>query len=421
MVVVHPETPRYLGRPPLIPSFLVYGFGFFMTLSIASYFAWGSFMFWQYPDRKDLMIMTGLTYILGLSLLHRLSRFPTGRGVSVTIFSAGASFVALYLVLKSMGLETPTDFLSAELVMFVILILGAQYIGAKGRRLQVGLVTKGRIAEADRLNQVVWVRLQEPRALRVDAIAADLHNNISREWLRYLADSSLRGVPVYHIATLYELFTGRVSLRYIHDSVLLEIKPSPTYLAFKWAADILLVLLAAPIAIPIIILTALAIRLESPGPVLFKQTRVGLGGQPFQMIKFRSMRVDADKDGAQFAVLGDRRITRVGRIIRKFRIDELPQLYNILRGDMSWIGPRPEQVLFVELFSQQIPFYGYRHTVRPGITGWAQIKGGYAADTEATQEKLMYDLYYVKHFSFWLDFLVVIQTVRTILTGFGAR
>jgi lipopolysaccharide/colanic/teichoic acid biosynthesis glycosyltransferase len=155
--------------------------------------------------------------------------------------------------------------------------------------------------------------------------------------------------------------------------------------------------------------------------VLFRQERVGLAGKPFSMLKFRSMCMESEKDGARFAAADDDRVTRLGRFIRKCRIDELPQMWNVLRGDMSVIGPRPEQASFVQQFEGEIPFYAYRHAVRPGISGWAQVTQGYAAGTVDTRVKLEHDFYYIKHVSLWLDLLVVVRTVRVILTGFGSR
>ena len=169
------------------------------------------------------------------------------------------------------------------------------------------------------------------------------------------------------------------------------------------------------------LLTAAAIRLESPGSELFVQNRVGQGGREFKIYKFRSMAADSEADGAKLAQVGDSRITRVGSFIRKTRLDELPQFFNILKGDMSLIGPRPEQKYFVERFEQSIPFYGYRHIVKPGLSGWAQVTQGYAGNEDETQVKLEHDFYYIKHFSLSLDILIIFKTVKTILTGFGAR
>lgn len=187
-------------------------------------------------------------------------------------------------------------------------------------------------------------------------------------------------------------------------------------------ADLLFAIAGLIATAPVLLLTTLAIKLEDGGSVLFRQERVGLGGQSFTLYKFRSMREDAESDGKPaWASERDTRITKVGRIIRKLRIDELPQFWNVLRGDMAVIGPRPERPYFVRQFSQSIPFYDYRHAVRPGITGWAQVSFRYGASLEDTRRKLSYDLYYVKNRGVLLDLVILLKTVGVVLRGQGAR
>lgn len=183
----------------------------------------------------------------------------------------------------------------------------------------------------------------------------------------------------------------------------------------------MLIFLLLPLILPVMLITALAIKLDSEGPVLFKQDRVGKEGKFFVLYKFRSMRINSEISGSKFADEDDERITKLGKFIRKFRIDELPQFWNVIKGDMSLVGPRPEQEEFVTRFDREIPFYSYRHKVRPGITGWAQVRDGYAASLESTRKKLEYDLYYVKNLSLSLDLLIVYATIKTVLTGFGSR
>jgi exopolysaccharide biosynthesis polyprenyl glycosylphosphotransferase len=174
--------------------------------------------------------------------------------------------------------------------------------------------------------------------------------------------------------------------------------------------------------LPMLVVAAIAIRLESPGPVILRQTRVGRKGRPFVLLKFRSMRVDAEEDGVpQWAAANDSRITAVGTFIRKFRIDELPQLVNVLEGHMSFVGPRPERPYFVDQLSAEVPFYGERHRVKPGITGWAQLNYDYGASREDAEKKLEYDLYYVKNNTVFLDVVIILQTIRVILWPHGAR
>lgn len=190
----------------------------------------------------------------------------------------------------------------------------------------------------------------------------------------------------------------------------------------KRCFDLVVGLLLLLVSFPFMIVTAILIVLEDGAPVFYAQERVGLGGRTFRVIKFRSMRRDAEKDGKpRWASSNDDRVTRVGRVIRKLRIDELPQLFNVLSGDMSLVGPRPERPYFVDQLTQQIPFYAVRHCVKPGVTGWAQVRYQYGASVDDAAEKLQYDLYYVKNHTLVLDTLVLFETVRVVLTGEGAH
>jgi len=185
--------------------------------------------------------------------------------------------------------------------------------------------------------------------------------------------------------------------------------------------DLFITFLALPFILPIGIITAILIKLDSRGPVFFIQERVGRHGEPFNMFKFRSMTIDAEKNGNKFAQRNDQRVTAIGKFIRKFRIDEIPNFWNVMKGEMSVIGPRPEQVSFVKFFDEEIERYHFRHSVKPGITGLAQVNQGYAACTRSTQMKLNYDLFYIKHYSFGMEVNIVLKTMVTILTGFGSR
>ena len=189
----------------------------------------------------------------------------------------------------------------------------------------------------------------------------------------------------------------------------------------KRMLDILLSIGLLVVTAPLLAITALAIKLESRGPVFYKQTRVGQGGRLFEILKFRSMVSDAEKDGAQFAAKNDARVTRVGRFIRKVRIDEIPQAINVLRGEMSFVGPRPERPEFVTDLEQELTNYSSRLLVKPGITGWAQVKYEYTADLEGARKKLRYDLFYVLNQSIWLDLAIIFLTIRVALFGLGSR
>jgi exopolysaccharide biosynthesis polyprenyl glycosylphosphotransferase len=189
----------------------------------------------------------------------------------------------------------------------------------------------------------------------------------------------------------------------------------------KRTIDLILSLVLAVLAFPLMVLTALIVFLEDGGPVLYRQERVGENGRTFTLATFRSMRTDAEKGGKPiWAKDGDNRVTRIGRFIRKTRLDELPQLWNVVRGDMSFVGPRPERPFFVDQLSKEIPFYQQRHAVKPGLTGWAQVRYRYGSSLEDAMEKLRYDLYYIKHLSVFFDLTIVFDTVKVVLFRKGA-
>ena len=252
-------------------------------------------------------------------------------------------------------------------------------------------------------------------------LVVDLHQNLSAEQEKFIADCSLHNHPVFHSESIRELLEGKVQTSHLSENAIGSLLPDPVYRNFKRLWESLFILLSLPITLPLMAITLLLIKLESRGPVLFTQERVGQGGKIFSIYKFRSMQVDEEVKQPKFATEEQARVTRIGKFIRKMRIDELPQFFNVLKGDMALIGPRPEQASFVKKFEVDIPFYGYRHMVKPGITGWAQTVQGYTDSTDATRDKLAYDLYYIKHFSFWLDMNIVFKTIKTILTGLGAK
>lgn len=254
-----------------------------------------------------------------------------------------------------------------------------------------------------------------------DMIALDWHAHNDKDTLKKLANVSLHGKPLIHASAVYEQYSGRTPIEYILEEGLFQFFSGEIYEYGKRLTDLFMAVFLGVLTSPIMLITAVIIKAESHGPVLFSQERIGQDNESFILYKFRSMSVNSEKEGAQFAQKDDARITRFGNLIRKFRIDELPQFWNVLKGDMSLIGPRPERPIFVDLFKEEIPFYAYRHKVRPGITGWAQIKDGYADGVESTKRKLEYDFYYIKNLSFSLDLLIIYATIKTILTGFGSR
>jgi sugar transferase (PEP-CTERM system associated) len=241
-----------------------------------------------------------------------------------------------------------------------------------------------------------------------------------------LLDMRLRsGVTFDHLASVYEEYTGKIAVENLRPSWLIfseGFRKTPVLLTIKRAVDLTLTLVGMIVFAPLMLLVAAIVKVSSPGPALYHQERVGLNGRPFTVHKFRTMRSDAEAGtGPVWSRANDDRITLVGRVLRRTRFDELPQLWNVLRGDMSLVGPRPERPSFVAELTANIPFYGQRHVVKPGLTGWAQIRYTYGASVEDAIEKLQYDLYYIKNLSLALDLVIMLETVKTVVLRRGAR
>jgi sugar transferase (PEP-CTERM system associated) len=243
--------------------------------------------------------------------------------------------------------------------------------------------------------------------------------------LQELLECRLRGVRITELSSFFERERGQVRLDSLNASWLIlgeGFNNNPLRDTVKRAFDLVASAILLLVATPIMAITALLIRLESSGRVFYRQERVGQAGRVFHVYKFRSMRHDAEEDGQpRWATNNDQRTTRVGRTIRKLRIDELPQIFNVLNGDMSFVGPRPERPFFVQQLAQEIPYYEARHSIKPGITGWAQVRYPYGSSVEDAKEKLQYDLYYVKNHSLFLDIMILVDTIQVVLWGRGAR
>lgn len=319
-----------------------------------------------------------------------------------------------------------------------IVVLGA---GARAQRLKLLAQTPGAAFVV-----VGYVSMSEANRVIPEAIARDAIYNLADHVvllsasevvlaleerrnalpLKDLLRIKTTGVHVNEISTFLERETGRVDLDSVNPSWLIfsDGFSSGRMLssAFKRLFDVTASLALLALALPIIIVTAIAIKLESKGPAFYRQRRVGLYGMGFDIVKLRSMRQDAEAAGkAVWAEKDDPRITRIGRVIRKLRIDELPQAWSVLKGEMSFVGPRPERPQFVDDLEQQLPYYAERHMVKPGITGWAQINYPYGASIEDARQKLEYDLYYAKNYSPFLDLLIILQTIRVVIFPEGAR
>lgn len=374
------------------------------------------------PGQRTALLATSIAFLASyLTAKNLLGGFPGGRTQGLISTQVLTFYATVIMVTLFLRMEVSRALLLGSGAMALIWFQ-IDYLATRAyTRPKLAVVPGGLAdalaglphADARVLNQL------DLQGIRYDGVVADFRQ-LDAETERFLTRCALDNIPVYHAKHAFESLTGRVKIDTMSENTLGALLPSPTYLLLKRLMDWLIVVASLPVTLPIALLAMAAIRLESPGPVFFTQTRIGQGNQPFTIYKFRSM-VHTPVSDERFAETADPRITRVGQVLRQLRIDELPQFLNVLKGDMSLIGPRPEQPGFVQDFDQQIPFYSYRHVVKPGITGWAQINLGYTADSDTTRVKIEHDFYYIKHCSLSLDFLIVLLTIKTMLSGFGAR
>jgi sugar transferase (PEP-CTERM system associated) len=408
----------------------------FALLGLLALYANGLYDFGERLSPRELMIRLLRTFsiaaVASWALYFLIPSVETGRGVYALSLLFGASFVLAWRVLLGWILRAEGF---AERVLIV---------GADEKAIDIARETLTRkhlgyrvvgFLDDDPLLQ--GVSILNPRVIgttaqacelalqhgvtRVVVAAMDYRGRLSMDALLHCKN---RGIRVQEGSSYYEQLTGKIMVEGLRKSWLIfsdGFVVSRGTLFTKRLLDVLAAGIGLVLALPFMLLVALAVRLDSPGPVFFRQDRVGRGGREFTLWKFRSMRTDAEAGGARWAVQGDPRVTRVGRFIRKTRLDELPQLWNVLAGDMSLVGPRPERRMFVEQLKEVCPWYEQRLVVRPGLTGWAQVKAPYASTFEESIEKLKFDLYYIKNLSLFLDISILLSTARIVLLGRGAR
>lgn len=291
------------------------------------------------------------------------------------------------------------------------------FLSEDGERIEKPLASPGIIGIVSELNEIVQHE-------HIDRVVISLNERRGVLPFRAMAALKLQGMPIEDAQSIYARLTGRIMLEQLRPSWLIlgdGFHKSRFLLGGKRAVDIGVSLMLIALTFPLMLAVSLAILIESGRPVLFRQERTGLGGRTFSILKFRSMRQTTDKAQPSWTSDNDPRITRVGRFIRKSRLDELPQLINILRGEMSLVGPRPEVPYFCDLLEKEIPFFNQRHVVRPGLTGWAQVKYQYGASLEEAKAKFEFDLFYIKHLSLLLDLAIIFETARVVLWGRGAK
>jgi UDP-GalNAc:undecaprenyl-phosphate GalNAc-1-phosphate transferase len=362
--------------------------------------------------------------VLGLvwcAVSLKLPRYDyIGRIIGVNLVIYGA--LGLGLVWMRIPLYSRTLILSEFLVSTLLILL---FFHLRGRFFPILIGTFSpapkHVIGAGRF--IRWIPLDVGTALsaNVDAVILEPERRENLDETRLITTLSQRGKTVYDRNHIEMLITGRIRIDTVTPAEFDNISAQTSYALIKRAIDLFIAFLLVPVLVLSTIVLAVLIKLDSPGPVFFSQKRVGFKGRIFTLYKFRSMFDNETSRSAKFAEENDRRVTRVGRVLRKTRLDEVPQFWNVLKGDMSIIGPRPEQTKFVDRFTRVIPYYGFRHTVYPGITGWAQTMHGYAADEIQTRRKLEYDFFYIKNISPWLDLVICIRTFKVLVLGQGAR
>lgn len=356
----------------------------------------------------------GLVMLGALLLTGRLDRKVAGVLTLLLVVHGALAFLIL----------TTRGFYSNEIMLTAVplsALLGVSAMYLKHRAVPVRIALLGPDDAPAGQIRGAYDRIRDPGAdLRsYDILLTTSVIDLSPEWTRVLSRAMIAGKPVRHIAEYAEEEQGLVSIDHF-DLYHLPASDVTSYRIRKRLMDIAISILVLPVAIPIMAAGALAILVSMGPPVLFVQDRTGQGGKAFTIYKLRTMQVASEVLGVT-TTKGDSRITRIGGILRRFRIDELPQLFNVLKGDMSLIGPRPEWTVLSERYARELPVYTYRHLVRPGITGWAQVRGGYASDLAETRTKVGYDLFYIKNLSFSLDVQILARTIWTLVGGRGVR
>lgn len=385
------------------------------------------------PDKlmgpvNQALIGSIVAIVLGTWLYRNVSTYPGVEKTAYVLPAFTLSYSALLLFHVAGRVDYNRTVLFAGYVISVGWHLTILSLLQRQTTLRIGVLPFGNPERLHAIGGIEWIPLSSPEAptAGLDAVTTDLRTDLPADWDRRLADFALEGVPVYHTKHLVESLTGRVELEHLSENSFGSLTPISAFMSFKTLVDWITAAVAGLVLFPFLLAIGIAIQRTSPGPALFRQRRIGYKGRPFTVYKFRTMSVEpapADDDAARAAMTlpGDARVTRLGRVLRRTRVDELPQILNILNGEMSWIGPRPEADVLSRWYEAELPFYRYRHIVRPGITGWAQVSQGHVTDLGEVQSKLHYDFYYIKHYSAWIDLLIIVRTVRTMLTGFGSR
>lgn len=405
-------------------------FQFVAALLVGAFLPWFSRAFLPgemfEPASINGLVGNSVAIIIAFWMRLSIETYPGIRRSAVILPSAATGHVTVLVWFVLTRFPYDRIGLAAGFLLHVALLYVLYVYAERNLRRRIAIVPFGDRHGLEEIDTVDWLVLKRPRledTRACNAIVADFSTDLPDEWEAFLADAALAGRIVYQVKQLSESLTGRVELEHLSENSFGSLLPARGYFHLKGLADFLLAVAILPLALPLMLVIGIAIRLDSKGAVLFKQTRVGHAGKNMTIYKFRTMRPIEVEDELQAAITqdGDDRVTPVGRWLRKLRIDEVPQIFNILKWQMSWIGPRPEAEVLSVWYTSELPFYRYRHVVKPGISGWAQVNQGHVAEVDEVHRKLQYDFYYIKYFSPWLDVLILFRTIKTMLTGFGSR
>ncbi|WP_305098548.1 sugar transferase [Croceibacterium aestuarii] len=375
----------------------------------------------------NTIVALTLAYVSSMLVMRTMRGFPGVEPDTYLLPAFGIVYASIVVAMVLLRFEYSRILLISGILLGMSWSYFVAIARSRTKTYRIGIIDYGDLHDIAEIKRVKWHRVTEPTDvadLHLDALVADFSADIPDHWEAAIAEFVLQGLPAYHVKQLKESLTGMVELEHLSVNSVGSLTPTLAYFHLKRIIDwILAAVLLGPL-LPVMLLVAVAVKLDSSGPAIFRQIRVGYRGRPFTVYKFRTMyakSVHTDPKLAAQTQHGDPRITRLGRLLRASRLDELPQVFNILKGEMSWIGPRPEAAILAEWYEREIPFFRYRYVVLPGITGWAQVNQGHVVEVADVTGKLHHDFYYITRFSAALDLLIIFRTIQTMVSGRGHR
>lgn len=438
------RTSRVLGvtsqSPPLITRvrFQLLG-GLFFCVFLPGLFRSGTgAIIVTQNSANNATIGAAIAFVISYYFYRRIDNFPGVKAGTHVFLSVILPFSTLAILFLMLRFDYSRAIFVSSFAASMVWLIGLQLLSSRLIRRTVSIVPGGNADALNRLPNIDWnVLTSLPKDLdNIQSVAVDLRNDLEPDWEGFLANCVLAGKPVYHSKQLAESITGKVDIEHLSENGFGSLLPNLAYLKLKQIIDVVTAILLLPFFAIICVIVSPLIFLISGWPVFFIQERIGHRGKLFRVYKFRTMRSgpnsdlpdsstaetdEADEIAVAMTQEKDPRITAIGGFLRKYRIDEMPQIINIAKGEMSWIGPRPEAATLAKWYEDDLAFYPYRHIVRPGISGWAQVNQGHVTSQQQVLEKLHYDFFYIKYLSPWLDLIILVRTIRTMVFGVGVK